>query len=226
VARFIDPDLNAPNATVIPVDPGIVSEFEPLVTGPFPKGEYSVVRPRWQSDLQWISAQTPRSFGLFQSAFDRMNVAAHVADYLDLDDAPRLYAGFLLVRSRCTSTDFHVDWLETNNQAFTLITPLDQRIRGFGLVYRDVDGRVREYDYRPGEAILFGNEFIHSTKPGSSDRPVAMLCFQFGTDKMAYWDSIMRTAGYQSFFIQQPDGRYAVRKRHWIRRNRYRWVTC
>lgn len=212
VKQFMNFELGALNAMTVPVDMSIVAEFEPLAHFPVPEPDYAVLRPDWHSDLHWISANRQDSFETFQSAFDRLGIADHVAQYLDLDRAPRLYAGFLLLRTRCTETNFHFDWIDTGNEAFTLITPLDETARGFGLLYEKVNGAIGEYDYRPGEAIIFGDKFLHSTKPGESEKPVAMLCFQFGTDKMAHWGKIMETAGYQSLFIRRPDGHYAARR--------------
>ena len=122
---------------------------------------------------------------MFQSAFDRLGIAAHVRKYLALGQEPRLYAGFLLLRSNCSNTNFHVDWTDTDNQAFTFITPLDDNARNFGLIYRKVTGKEGEYAYRIGE------NFWHSTKLGNAGEPVRLLCFQFGTDKMEKWDKIL-----------------------------------
>jgi hypothetical protein len=205
-------EMGALNVMTVRVDREIVSSFAPLADPVANDAGFAVLRPKWNSDIQWISANTAETFALFQSAFDELGVAAHVAPYLDLDSAPRLYAGFVLVRSKCTDTNFHFDWIDTGNEAFTLITPMDERIHGFGLVYEKVTGAIGEYDYSPGEAVIFGEKFLHSTKPGQSDEPVAMLCFQFGSDKMKYWDKILETAGYQSLLIQQPDGQFAVRE--------------
>jgi hypothetical protein len=204
-------EMGALNVMTVPVDQETVSSFAPLAHRVANDAGFAVLRPTWNSDIQWISANTPETFARFQSAFDRLGVAAHVTPYLDLDSAPRLYAGFVLVRSKCTDTNFHFDWIDTGNEAFTLITPMDERIHGFGLVYEKVTGAIGEYDYSPGEAVIFGEKFLHSTKPGQSDEPVAMLCFQFGTDKMTKWDKILETAGYQSHLIQRPDGQFAVR---------------
>jgi hypothetical protein len=66
------------------------------------------------------------------------------------------------------------------------MTPASSEATGFGLLYRDNSGAVRNYDYRPGEAVFFSDDFVHSTKPGSSDQPVVLLCFTFGTDRMKY----------------------------------------
>jgi hypothetical protein len=32
--------------------------------------------------------------------------------------------------------------------------------------------------------LIFGDGFLHATKPGQSDEPVVLLSFTFGTDKM------------------------------------------
>jgi hypothetical protein len=215
-------DLGARNVMTASADTGIVAEFRALANGAIREPDYAVIRPKWHSDIQWVSANTPATFALFESAFDRMGIGAHVAEYLDLEDQPRLYNGFVLLRTACSKPDFHVDWMDTGNEAFTFITPFDERIRGFGILYEKVTGTIAEYDYRPGEAIIFGDGFVHSTKPGTSDAPVATLCFQFGTDKMKHWDKIMQTAGYQSLFIQQPDGRFARRHQ---RAGEDRWET-
>jgi hypothetical protein len=209
---FVNFDLGALNVLTIPVDRKVVAEFESLSRGPFRDDDYAILNPKWNSDLQWISANTLDSFAIFQSAFDRLGIAEHVRQHLDLEHEPRLYAGFLLLRSSCSDTNFHVDWIDTGNQAFTFITPLDEHSRDFGIIYRKLTGTIGEYGYKPGEGIMFGDNFCHSTKPGLSEEPVRLLCFQFGTDKMEYWDKILATAGYQSLLIQQPDGQFAVRE--------------
>ncbi|WP_310468227.1 hypothetical protein [Sphingomonas sp.] len=206
--HFINPELAAANAMTVAVDEAIVREFLPLAAGSPDDADYQVERPQWDSDIRWISARHEASFAHFQSAFDRLGVAAHVRPFLDLEREVRLYAGFVVVRSECRAAHFHVDWEKTNNEAFTLLTPITANAAGFGLVYRTVKGTVADYDYTPGEAIIFGDHFSHSTRPGASPDPVALLCFNFGTDKMAHWDKIYRTTGYQTAFLRQPDGRF------------------
>ena len=176
------------------VDAGIAREFQPLARRR-PSRHFSIVRPRWNSDIRWIGPRSPQGYRLFESAFRRLGIARHVEPMLDLDHEPRMYAGFLVTRRRCGSSDFHVDWRDTGGQAFTLMTPASSNSSGFGLLYRDDSGAVREYDYRPGEAIFFTDDFVHSTRPGSSDEDVVLLCFTFGTDKMKYWDRIRATSG-------------------------------
>ncbi len=206
--HFINPDLLAPNVMTVAVDPAVVGEFEAMGRGPLDDAHFATMRPPWNSDVRWISAVTENAFKTFQSAFDRLGIGAHAEPWLDLDRAVRLYTGFLVVRSACSKPDFHLDWDRTNNEAFTLMTPVTANAAGFGLLYKTMQGEVGVYDYKPGEAIIFGDHFVHSTKPGESAEPVVLLCFCFGTDKMEHWDKICVTGGYQSRMIRRPDGAF------------------
>ena len=209
--HFINPGLLAPNVLTVPVDAAIVDEFAPIVADYGDSSRFHVETPRWNSDIVWVSAKEEKTFALFQSAFDRLDVAAHVVQYLDLDRLVRLYCGFLVIRSRCESPNFHCDWDKTNNEAFTLITPIGGDAADFGLLYRRLDGEISEYSYRLGEGIILGDHFSHSAKPGTSTHPVALLSFTFGTDRMEHWEKIARTAGRQSDLFRLPDGRFQRR---------------
>ena len=204
--HFMNHELLAPNVLRVPVDVSVIDEFRTLADGRETGSGYQTYRPPWSSDIRWISADSADTFRQFESAFERLGIAAHVEPYVDLDKEVRLYAGFLHVRSECAKADFHVDWDKTNNEAFTLITPITDNAEGFGMLYRQLDGTVAEYEYRRGEGLLFGDHFIHSTKPGRSASPVALLTFNFGTDKMVHWDKIARTTGRQTGMLRMPDG--------------------
>ena len=206
--HFINEGLGAANVLKVAVDPHIVREFLPLSGDALEAAGLSTILPPWKSDVRWISANSPASFAIFQSAFDRLGIAAHVEPFVDVEQEVRLYAGFLVVRSNCTEPTFHVDWDKTNNEAFTMITPVTDNAKDFGILYKKLTGTTAEYDYKVGEALIFGDHFIHSTKPGASDEPVVLLSFTFGTDKMEHWDKILHTAGYQSNLIRQPDGEF------------------
>ncbi|MES2136849.1 MAG: hypothetical protein V4502_07300 [Pseudomonadota bacterium] len=203
--HFINHELLAPNVLTVPVDLGIVREFEQLALTAQASPEFGTVTPDWDSDIRWISPVTKAGFEDFQSAFDRLDVARHVSDCLDLDRAVRLYVGFVCVRSQCDQANFHVDWALTNNEGFTLLTPLSG-CNGQKLLYRKMTGEVGEYSYRMGEGIIFGDHFRHSTPPGRWDPPFAFLAFNFGTDKMVHWDKLKKTTGAQCRLIRQPDG--------------------
>jgi len=199
-------ELLAPNVATFSVDFAIVSQFS---GAEHLKGELSTVRPQnWHSDIEWVSAADEEAFAVFQQAFDALGIAAYAAPYLDLQDEVRLYAGFVVVRSHCTAPDFHVDWTNTNNEAFTCLTPISPSSPELGLLYRQLTGHSAEYRYVPGEAIAFGEGFAHSTKPGTAVGPETLLCFEYGTDKMQHWPNIYSTVGRQVTHLRQPDGRF------------------
>lgn len=214
--HFIDKEMAAPNVMRVPVAPDIVAEFAEPAVSELPRADYVTSRPSWKSDVRWIAARSQPAFDRFETAFHRLGIAGHVAPYLDLEKEVRLYAGFLVIRTECSEPDFHLDWFGTNNEGFTLITPVSANAAGFGLLYRRIDGKPAEYEYRLGEAIVFGDHFVHSTRPGRSEEPVVLLSFTFGTDRMEHWDKLIRTAGHHAGLIRRPDGvmvsRPAVRR--------------
>ena len=206
------------------MDHNIVREFLGLAERR-PRGQFSVVRPRWSSDIRWIGPRSRPVYDLFESAFRRLGVAAIVAPLLDLERETRLYSGFLVTRRRCGQADFHVDWRGTDKQAFTLMTPVTGDAGNFGLLYRDDRGRTREYEYRPGKAVFFSDDFLHSTKPGASAEEVVLLCFTFGTDRMRYWDRISATSGSQSALMRRPDGKFETISRWQGWRRHLGWLA-
>jgi hypothetical protein len=204
--HFLNRELLAANVMTVPVDRSIVAEFAPLADGTAPGFESCF--PGWNSDIEWRSPSTPETHRIFESAFERMRIGDHVRQYLDLEREVRLYAGFLVIRSECSAPKFHLDWFNTDNQAFTMLTPLSADTNGFNLLYKKLNGDVAEYEYRLGEAVIFGDHFSHSTKPARSQKPVALLCFEFGTDKMEHWEKIYATIGGQTGMLRRPDGEF------------------
>lgn len=207
--HFINKDFLAPNVFTMAVDTDVVARFAQLAKSAEIDPAFCTLRPDWNSDIRWISAATPDGFGIFDSAFEQLDVARHVREYVDVDHDVRLYAGFLHTRSACSAPSFHVDWTLTNNEAFTLLTPISG-YDGQKLLYKKMTGEIAEYDYRPGEAIVFGDHFVHSTPPGSWDPPFTFLVFNFGTDKMEHWAKVKRTTGTQCRLIRRPDGQFEM----------------
>jgi hypothetical protein len=206
VKHFMNRELLAPNVATFNVDFAIVRQFS---RAEHLRGELSTVRPHnWHSDIKWVSAADEEAFSVFQQAFDGLGIAARAAPFLDLKREVRLYAGFVVVRSHCIAADFHVDWTNTNNEAFTCLTPISPSSPELGLLYRQLTGQSAEYRYVPGEAIAFGEGFAHSTKPGTAAGPETLLCFEYGTDKMEHWPNIYSTVGRQVTHLRQPDGRF------------------
>ena len=206
--QFINVDLMAPNVLRVSVDLGTNSSLLQICSDKLDSRNFAQVSPDWDSDIRWVSARSPEAFSAFQSEFDRLGIAAHVEPYLDLDKAVRLFSGFLVERSFCRGPNFHLDWINTNNEAFTFLTPLTGNSDGFGLLYKRIDGTTGEYAYKIGEALIIGDGFVHSTKPGRSTEPVVLLSFTFGTDKMEHWKKIARTAANQGELTRRPDGAF------------------
>ena len=192
----------------VPIDRSIVARFKSLAEGPLDPTLYACVQPPWTSDVQWISPRTEEGFEFFQAAFDQLQIAKWVEPYVDFEQAVRLYGGFMVARTACSEPSFHVDWANANNAGFTLLTPITDNSDGFGLLYKNLRGEVIAYEYKLGEALLLGSNFVHSTAPGRSEKPVVLLSFTFGTDKMEHWDNLAITAANQSALYRRPDGTF------------------
>jgi hypothetical protein len=206
--HWINSELGAANVMRVPVDQHIVEEFLPLSMANVDENRFTCTSPPWNSDIRWISAATEEAFELFQSAFERLGIAKHVEPYVDFQNQIRLYAGFIVLRSMCTAPSFHHDWIGGNNDGFNFIAPITANTERFGLLYKKLNGKEAEYEYRTGEGIIIGDHFEHSTAPGRSDDPVALLSFTFGTDKMEHWERLARTAGRQGSLVRLPDGTF------------------
>ena len=205
--QFFNPALCAFNAETVALDETIVDEFLPLAAQPDRPG-FTSVAPEWGSDVRWISACEPETFKIFDSAFRRLDIAGRLANRIAVDRKIRLYCGSLVLRSKCDSPNFHCDWRKVGNQAFTLLTPVTSNADGFGLLYLDAKGEVRDYEYKRGEGIAFGDWFSHSTKPGRSEQPVALLSFEFGSDRMADWPRALGEMQARSRLLRRADGEF------------------
>lgn len=206
--HFHNDEMMAPNVMRVDVDVPRNSGLLDICHGAIDPHDYMATSPEWNSDIRWVSARSVEAFARFEAEFDRLGIAAHVAPLLDLDKAVRLYSGFLVERSLCRGPNFHLDWLDTNNEAFTLLTPLTDNADGFGLLYKKSDGTIGDYAYKLGEALIIGDNFVHSTRPGQSAEPVVLLSFTFGSDKMEHWDRIAHTAADQGQLVRRPDGTF------------------
>lgn len=208
MTHFLSQEMLAVNVKTFPVDPEIIAEFAEPSQLPGRIISVAPKRDKWHSDIEWISPDDEEGFEFFQSAFERLGVPAQVAEHLEIDREVRLYFGFLVVRSRCTETYFHCDWRDLNNEAFTFMAPASPNADGFGLLYKKLTGETGEYDYRPDEGIVFGDNFEHATKPGASDEPVVLLSFEFGTDRMDRWPGMYDRLKKQATLIRRPDGAF------------------
>ena len=154
------------------------------------------------SDLAWISVDDMQTWQDFREIFEESDVSKVVASKVSpLHERVQLYSSFYVVRSRCSDANWHADWPPgVGTSAWTLLAPIEEYQTGdFQLLYRNSAGKVEQYRYREGEAILFGSHFMHSTEPGCSvdgaEAPHVFLCFTFGSDDL---DSTSNTSPPQS----------------------------
>ncbi|MFQ6537785.1 MULTISPECIES: hypothetical protein [Aphanothece] len=205
---FHNAKLDALNVLEVDIDLRHINKFKPSLASNLNTADFHVEHPPWQSDIQWISPNTLTMFKAFRDLFEALHIADTVRPLLDLEQGPRLYSGFLVRRGHCSAPTFHEDWVDTYQQAFTLITPLQLGEPPAALLYRKTDGSEGRYPYKLGKGIIFGDKFVHSTEPGICAPPVELLSFTFGTDKMQYWDRISRTGAYQGNLVRRPDGSF------------------
>jgi hypothetical protein len=97
---------------------------------------------------------------------------------------------------------------ERGSQGLTLLTPLfEPHPSHGGLLYYDQESEQRTYDYRVGEAMLFGDDFYHATATyPRTDAVRVLLSMTLGTDKLEYWPKLERVVGRQSEFLILPCG--------------------
>lgn len=208
MGHFFNTDFQAFNVLEVDVDESIINEFLPILSDVYENNEFCIEDPGWPSDIKWISPNNLKYFEVFKEKFDRLNVVKHVERFLDFEVAPRLYMAFFVTRSFCREPYFHCDWTNTNNNAFTFLSPMVDEENGIGLIYRRIDGTIAEYNYRKGKALIFGDKFSHSTRPGSVKTTSGLLSFAFGSDKMTYWDQMSRTVASQGNLCRRPDGSF------------------
>ena len=221
--HWIDPDLLAPNVREVEIGERVIARLEPFVTelqaGATELGDITLQglrffhrgKSQWRSDIGWISAGDERCHAFFEGLFAESGLAERMAPHIAHDREIRLYSGFFVTRSQCSDADFHVDWIGGNNQAFTFLGAASANAGEIPLSYLTVRSEVREYAYPAGKGLVFGDHFQHSTGRGQADVPTVLLCFNFGTDRMADWAPLARTCARQSRLHRRPDGAFVER---------------
>ena len=217
--HWIDPTLRAVNVREVSISSDILAALAPLVPelqaiDPAARSvqlssglDLAVTRPKhWASDIAWISQATVQGFAFFDSLFAQLGLADAMAPHIACDVAPVLYSGFFVTRSRSDGPSYHHDWIDGDNQGFTLIAPLSANCAELGLIYADIRGEERRYAYQPGKGVVFGDRFLHSTALGQTAEPTVLLSLTFGTDRMDRWDRLSATAGQQGMLHRRPDG--------------------
>lgn len=157
--------------------------------------------------LFWLSSNDAATFEIYRRFFDALNICDDLKKLVDHDDQIVMYCGFLVVGDRAPETTWHDDY-EQGANGYTLITPLYELDEEHGnLLYQDQQGDVERYDYKVGEAIIFGDNFTHSTEAyGAATDKRVLVSLTFGTDKMEYWDILKDTIGDQSDYFVLPCG--------------------
>jgi len=218
--HWLNPAFLAPNVMELDVDASnfssaldlvpeiqrVESDVRTLALPPDLRFNVMSMSDLWASDILWISQGDAATYRFFLDIFLASGISEQVARRIDYDQNLRLYSGFFVTRSWCKKPDFHLDWLEANNDAFTFLMPLTANCSEMGLVYKNARGEVADYQYQMGRGLIFGDHFVHATAAGQTDQRCVLLCFTFGTDKMEYWSRIAETAAAQGRVHCQPDG--------------------
>ena len=157
--------------------------------------------------LLWISNNNSHTYQLFKSFMTELDIMDDVKTLVDFDDHIEVYCGFFVVGKKMDRETWHKDYTDGAN-AYTLITPLFELDKSHGqLMYKDETASTKIYQYKMGEAIIFGDGFEHATQPyPESDSLRVMLSFTFGTDKKEYWNVLRETIEFQSNYMVLPCG--------------------
>lgn len=201
-----DMDAFAPVLELLPQIQLVEADDAPITLGSGQRFNTMAMSPQWASDILWISQDDLATYHFFDAMFRASGICERVAHRIEHDRDVRLYSGFFVTRSQCERADFHVDWLEANNQAFTFLLPLTDNCTQMGLTYRNARGEVASYAYQLGKGLIFGDYFEHATAPGQTEERSVLLCFTFGTDRMEDWPRIAETAAAQGRVHCRPDG--------------------
>ena len=166
---------------------------------------YCLHAPTWKSDVQWIQVNSRSAYDSLFPLFEEMGLNDIFRDIIDFDEKIIIYGMSFVVRSKVYGHNFHVDFYNTTNvNGFTLLTPLQDR-SSINLAYIDLNGRVQQYLYKKGVAIVLGENFWHSTDlEANSKRYEILFCLCFGTDKLRDWTIIKRTAANQGLNYMHP----------------------
>ena len=201
VARRMYNELRPAETPLLQTSSG---QFQKLRSG---DSDFCTATPRWQSDIAWISPLGEASFRFFQALFDRLQIAQQFAFLCEVC----LFSAFFVRRRAARKTNFHRDFPGNAKTVFTFMAPLHDmsRLSDCQLLCQDHRGRIRQYRYQLGQAIVFGGEFVHSTETGVAPQPLAFLCFTFGDRRMLahQWLMAEKTCRAQSFTYQNLTGR-------------------
>lgn len=158
--------------------------------------------------LLWFSSHTPGTFALYRRLFEALQLGERFKPLIDHEQGIQIYCGFLVIGDRADEPLWHVDY-PPGTPAYTLITPLfiPEPEHGHLLYFRAQDRKLATYSYQPGEAIILGEDFLHSTEPYTSQGKLRVLVsLTFGTDKWQHWNQLKTAVTTQSKYYLQPCG--------------------
>lgn len=167
--------------------------------------------------LLWFSCNTAYTHGIYRRFFDALQLQDALREVLDIRRQAVMYCGFLVIGDRAPQPYWHQDY-RPGAHALTLIAPLFELAPGHGhLWYRLDDERaaatdetIHTYTYRPGEAILLGAGFQHTTAPYAPQSVKRVLVsLTFGTDDFAHWPILQKAIKAQSRYYLLPCGHVA-----------------
>ena len=166
--------------------------------------EFYCKAPSWKSNIRWISVNNIATYKYFLPYFEEMGLNQIFQPVIDVENMIVVYSIFFVVRSMVSGRNWHVDYFNgTNVNAFTLLIPLqDENL--ISLAYKDIDNILKRYEYRKNVGIAFGENFLHSSNFGSSDKLEVAFCFVFGTDKVGHWRHIKNTITTQGTHYMDP----------------------
>lgn len=209
--KFFNPEFESENVIKLKFPVALTWEINSLIMDSNILSRLVTISPNWNSDIKWLSPNSLNDFKVFSKIFEALNIRKLVKDSLNLNYDLILYCGFLITRSKCNAVNYHVDWHDLGLKAFTLITPLVEEGDDLGIYYKKTNSSEGVYKYKPGEAIIFGGDFIHSSMPSASNRNIVLLSFTFGINDMNFFPQISRSIGTQSNLYRLPNGDFRVR---------------
>ena len=219
--KFINDKLNAKNVLEIPIPfktiNSLMKYFQVYVEPYLKEGKYEgklkgikghefyCISPKsWDSDVQWISVNSLFTYEYFLPYFKDIGLEDVFNKIIDIDNEIIVYNIFFVVRSKIKKHTWHIDFYNgTNVNAFTLLTPLQEE-NHVKLAYRDLNNEMKSYQYEKGTAIIFGENFMHSSDVSLIGNREVLFCISFGTDKLQEWSVIKQTAAVQGNHYMDP----------------------
>ena len=222
-STFYNPHLQVNNVIQLDIDISIIEELyerylllkrkDFTIRGEIDDSNFYIKSPQWKSNILWISANNKKTYDYFNSILKKINIDI-LKKIIDIEDDIICNLAFFVTRSKCQDANFHTDYTGTKLNAFTIMIPLTNMkdIKYGHLLYKNKNGIIDVIRYERGKAIIFGDDFIHSTEPFNSkdDKEIVFACFAVGSDKEKYWKSIFNNVKAQTKKIIKYNGELVI----------------